>query len=148
MQPERRFFPLSIPNEGTTEVAVTRSPTKPETLGDYVRRWRGDRSLSEIERNSARKGARVAASYINRIENGLIRRPSSERLTAVCNGLGCPLAELLAIASGRPLTKAIAIEERLLSSFRNLPDEQQDDFVRQVRALEKKYADKSGRRAA
>jgi transcriptional regulator with XRE-family HTH domain len=113
-----------------------------ESLGDYVRRFRGERSLSEIEANSGRKGAKVSASYINRIENGLVKRPSSDRLIAIANGLGVPVGELLAVASGEPLDEMNAEELRLLIMFRALPADKRDDLLIIARAFERKVEER------
>jgi len=135
MLPERHVFPLRAPsNEGTIEVAVPRSPTI-ETLGEYIRRNRAGRPFSEIEENSARRGARVAASYIHRVENRIIQRPSNERLVAIGNGLGVPTAEILAVAAGRPLTEADAQDERLLTVFHALGADDRELGIKLIVAL-------------
>lgn len=138
--PRRAFFPLSIPGEGLAEVVSRSQPTKPETLPDYVRRVRDGRPFSELEENSARRGQRISGSYINRIENGVQRKPSGDRLVALAHALGVPVAELMAIASGKPMVKVDARRERLLKSFDSLPEDRQEDILEQLAALEKKYA--------
>lgn len=138
MGSQRSFFPLSVPNEGTVEVRS--QPTKPEPLSDYVRRVRGDRSLKEIERNSARKGPKIADTYINRIENGGARRPSADRLVALAHGLGVPVLEVMAVASGKPLSKMDARLARLEKALQSLPEDRQDDIVDFAAMLERKHA--------
>jgi len=73
-----------------------------ETLGDFVRRIRTEKSLStwDVSKRSARFGKPITASYICRIENNLKQKPTADRLTALANGLGVPVQELLARAAG------------------------------------------------
>lgn len=74
-----------------------------ETLADYVRRIRLEKDLSllDVYRQS---GRRIAGSYVSRIENGLAKNPSPEKLVALAKGLGVSEDELFAIARGKSLT--------------------------------------------
>lgn len=73
-----------------------------EDFGDFIRRIRRQKNLScaDVSRQSARFGKRIAGSYVNRIENNFILRPSADRLIALAHGLGVPVEELLARAAG------------------------------------------------
>ncbi len=152
MEPSGPFFPLRVPSEGSVAMR-SRQPTKPESLGDYVRRKRLEHdpplSLKDVQRQSGRQGKRIAATYVNKIENGDARKPSLDRLVALAVGLGVPLDELIGVAIGKPRAKSDIQRQRMISTFENLPDEQKDDVLQFTRTLEKKYGlNKSGRRAA
>ena len=115
----------------------------PESLGDFIRRVRAQKglSLADVERQSGRLGRRVAASYINRIENGIKRRVSTDRLRAIARGLGIPEEELAAVEAGRfPSKREDAEELRLLMKFRELPEERKADVLRIIEALHVEHA--------
>lgn len=103
----------------------------PETLGDFVRRIRREKNLSceDVSKQSARFGERISASYINRLENDPRRRATSDRLTALANGLGVPVEELLAHAVGK-IPANDADELSLLARFRELSPERKADILR------------------
>ena len=118
-------------------VAVQLEPTKmanrsPNTLGDFVRRTRNERNLSQaaVSRQSARFGPKIAGSYISRIENEPDRKVTADRLTALANGLGIPAEELFARATGR-LEPGGESEHvvRLVSLFKELPPARQVDAL-------------------
>lgn len=78
-----------------------------ETLAEYVRRVRTEKdySLSRVERNS--NGA-IDGSYVNRVENGLIKNVSPEKLKALAKGLNVSEEEITSIAFGKspePMTR-------------------------------------------
>ena len=105
-----------------------------ETLGDFVRRVRRDKNLScaDVEKRSARFGPRIAASYINRIENEPTRRPTVDRLKALAYGLDIPVEELLARAAGLIARGGNSDELCLLTRFRDLPPTRKTDVLRIV----------------
>jgi transcriptional regulator with XRE-family HTH domain len=113
-----------------------------ESLPDYVRRIRQEHrlSLSDVETASRRAGWKIVASYVSRIENGVNRNPSIDKLIGLAFGLGVPLEELLSIASGKPLQGPEAQEIRLVVMFRELPEQRKEDVMNFVRMLHKQYA--------
>ena len=86
-------------------------------------------SLSDVERQSAHGGYKIAGSYVSRIENGVARNPSKDKLIGLAKGLGMPEEEVFVVARGKSLDESTAREQRLLSYFRELPRERQDDFM-------------------
>jgi transcriptional regulator with XRE-family HTH domain len=102
-----------------------------ERLGDFVRRVRHEKSLSlqDISNRSARFGKRIAASYVNRIENNLTRRPTADRLAALANGLGVPVEEILARAIDIVPPGDSNDELELLTRFRKLSPERKTDVL-------------------
>jgi transcriptional regulator with XRE-family HTH domain len=105
-----------------------------ERLGDFVRRVRHEKNLSlqDVSNRSARFGKRIAASYVNRIENNLTRRPTADRLAALAHGLGVPVEELLARAIDIALPGDSNDELELLTRFRKLSPERKADVFRIV----------------
>ena len=74
-----------------------------ESLGAFVRRIRREKNLScaDVSKRSTRKGQRrIAASYINRIENNPKLSVTTDRLKALADGLDVPADELLARSVG------------------------------------------------
>jgi len=111
------------------------SNSKPESLGNFVRRIRAEKDLSlvDVERESARHGRRIVASYVNRIENDATRHPTADRLVALARGLGIPETELLAVAAGKiPLKRDAADELRLVAKFRELSAERRADVLKMI----------------
>lgn len=115
-----------------------------EPLADYVRRVRtGARlSLLDVERQSARSGHKIAGSYVSRIENGVARNPSKDKLVGLAKGLGVSEEEVFAVARGKSLDEPSAREQKLLAYFRELPRERQEDFIRIVQTLHRKHSAK------
>lgn len=130
------------------------SPAKePESLADFVRRVRHEKglSLAGVERQSARHGRRITGSYVNRIENGLKKKVSGDRLVSLARGLDVSEAEIYAANEGKPLAKSTAIEERLLTRFRALSADKQEEFFRILDAVQpapSQATKKKGSRAA
>ena len=93
-----------------------------ESLGAFVRRIRTEKNMScaDVSKRSARKGQRrIAASYINRIENNPKLRVTADTLKALADGLYVPADEVLARAAGIiPLGDKDSDEFRLLTRFR------------------------------
>lgn len=81
-----------------------------ESLADYVKRIRnGARlALSDVERQRARGDYKIASSYVSRIENGIARNPSKDKLLGLAKGLGVAEDEVFAVARGKPLEEPIA----------------------------------------
>jgi len=102
-----------------------------ENFGDFVRRIRTKKNLScaDVSRQSARFGKRIAGSYINRIENNLILRPSADRLIALAHGLGVPVEELLVRTAGLNPSPPSSDELNLLTRFRELSPERKEDVL-------------------
>jgi transcriptional regulator with XRE-family HTH domain len=103
-----------------------------ESFGDFVRRTRRDKNLScaDVSKRSARFGPRIAASYINRIENEPTRRPTVDRLKALAHGLDIPVEELLARAAGLvPSDSDLDDAFRLAARFRVLSPTRKADVL-------------------
>jgi transcriptional regulator with XRE-family HTH domain len=110
-------------------------PTRtPETLGEFVRRIRKEKHLSlrDVSNRSARHGKRISASYVNRIENNLMQRPTAYRLTALAHGLNVPAPELLTRAIGLAPSGKSSDELYLVTRFRELSPERQSDVIKIV----------------
>jgi len=54
-----------------------------------------------------------------------------------------PEEEVFAVARGKPLDEPSAREQRLLSYFRELPRERQDDFMRIAQTLHREHSVKA-----
>jgi len=102
-----------------------------ETFGDFIRRVRRQKNLScaDVSRQSARFGKRIAGSYVNRLENNAHLRPSVDRLRALAYGLGVPVEELLVRAAGLNRSPTSSDELNLLTRFRELSPERQEDVL-------------------
>jgi transcriptional regulator with XRE-family HTH domain len=114
-----------------------------ESLPDYVRRIRSERGLScmDVQTRSARAGRKIAASYVNRIENGVGRRPSNDRLLALAHGLGVPEEELLTVARGAvPAQKEDAEEMRLTMLFRDLSEDRRRVILSMVETFHREHS--------
>lgn len=108
-----------------------------ERLPDYVRRVRNEKgfSLSRVEKNS---GGEIDASYINRIENDLIRNVTPEKLNALAKGLEVSEDEIFAVARGKRLTdgEQLGLElEKLIKYYREVPRECQLDVLAMVEGI-------------
>lgn len=106
-----------------------------ETFGDFVRRvrWEKNLSLESVSQRSARFGPRIAASYINRIENNPHLRPTVDRLRALAYGLGIPVEELLARAAGLVPSDSDSNDAfRLVARFRTLSPQRKGDVLQIV----------------
>jgi transcriptional regulator with XRE-family HTH domain len=84
-----------------------------ERLADYVRRVRSAKglSLSKVEKNSQ---GEIDGSYVNRIENDLVRNVTPEKLRALAKGLGVPEDEIFDVARGKapePMTLQRFVDE-------------------------------------
>ena len=80
----------------------------------------------------------ISKTHINRIENGTVTRVSLIKLRALALGLGIPEDDLIAVAQGKPpRTEATKNETKLLSYFRQLPANRQEDVLVMLRALVK-----------
>lgn len=106
-----------------------------ESFGDFIRRIRKAKGLSckDVEKQSARFGKRIAGSYVNRLENSHKIRPTAERLTALANGLGVPIEEVLARAADVvPFGTKSGDELHLITAFRALSKEHKADILKIV----------------
>ncbi len=70
-----------------------------ETLAEYVRRVRIDKNLSSGDVSRQSLGA-ITDSYVNRIENALVKNVSPEKLQALAKGLGIIESEIFRVARG------------------------------------------------
>jgi transcriptional regulator with XRE-family HTH domain len=109
-----------------------------ETLADYVRRVRvqvKDFSLSEVERNS---NGDIDGSYVSRIENGLVKNVTPEKLKALARGLRVPEDEIFAVARGKTLGEAeVFVSEiyALFEGFEQLPDTDKIQLMPTIKML-------------
>lgn len=120
---------------------VRRGPTRRvagsdgSELGDWIRRKRGERQLSQRELADR---AGLSRSYLCDIERGRGTRPSVVSLDRIGTALGADRTDLLRVAG--ILEPLMAPEERsrerrLLSVFRGLSDDNQDAIERFARFL-------------
>jgi transcriptional regulator with XRE-family HTH domain len=111
-----------------------RSEGSQETLSDFVRRIRIEKRLScaDVSRQSARFGKRISGSYVNRLENYPQLKVSAHRLKALAKGLGIPVPELMARATGDLVAGGTSDDEFLLTRFRELSRERKDDVLKIV----------------
>jgi transcriptional regulator with XRE-family HTH domain len=108
------------------------------SLADYLRRLRNEKNLS-LAQASARSRGQISKTHINRIENGTVARVSLIKLRALALGLGVPEDDLIAVAQGKlPLTDATENEAMLLSYFRQLAADRQEDVLVMLQALAKR----------
>lgn len=133
---------VSLPQDAGTignEMAI-------ETLAEFVRRVRNSKSFSlqDVEHNSGRRGEKIASSYVYRIENGLSRNPSKDKLISLARGLEEPEEVVFAIARGRmPANKQDGRELQLLAHFRELPDSYKEDLMKIARMLNAEHGAKT-----
>lgn len=108
------------------------------SLADYVRRIRNEKDLS-LAQVSAQSHGRIGKTHINRIENGTVNRVSLTKLRALALGLDVPEDDLIAVAQGKPpRTEATKNEAKLLSYFRQLSANHQEDVLVMLSALIKR----------
>lgn len=116
-----------------------------QSLADYVRQKRAELGLSlkEIEQQSQRLGLKIAGSYVNRIENGLAKNPSKDKLLALAQVFAVSVEELFTAAAGRPGELAApsvtvdAKELRLLSQYRGLTEGDKETLLAIAEAMER-----------
>jgi transcriptional regulator with XRE-family HTH domain len=82
-----------------------------------------------VSKQSARFGKPISASYVNRIENKLIKNPSADRLRALAHGLGIPAEDLLARAAGLVASGGQSEEHHLVTRFRELSPDRRVDVL-------------------
>jgi transcriptional regulator with XRE-family HTH domain len=99
-------------------------------FGDFVRQIRRQKGLSmgDVSRRSGRFGKRISATHIGRIENNVTKTVSVDRLKALAKGLGVPVMDLLARASG-VVSSTDSEELSLLTRFRELPPNRRADVM-------------------
>ncbi len=91
--------------------------TQRPDLATYVKRIRTEKrlSLKAVERQSGRRGNKIASSYVSRIENG-VADPTGitpKKLEALALGLDVPEADIFAIARGQvPPIDENSLEEK------------------------------------
>ena len=108
------------------------------SLADYVRRIRNEKDLSLAQISVGSRG-QISKTHINRIENGTVARVSLIKLRALALGLGVPEDNLIAVAQGKlPTIDATKSEARLLSCFRRLAADRQEDVLVMLDALAKR----------
>jgi transcriptional regulator with XRE-family HTH domain len=114
-----------------TAQSLSKANRNQENLGDFIRPTRKYKNLSlaDVSNQSAHFGKRISASYINRIENNLTRRPTADRLAALANGLGIPAPELVARAMGVSPSGKSGDELYLVTRFRELSAERKSDVL-------------------
>lgn len=108
------------------------------SLAEYVRRIRNEKdfSLAQVSAGSRRQ---ISKTHINRIENGTVASISLIKLRALALGLGVPEDDLIAVAQGKlPPIDATKSEARLLSYFRQLAADRQEDVLVMLQALAKR----------
>ena len=128
-------FPLSARPRVEVSLELIRMANRsPEPLGDFIRRIRKEKGLSckGVEKQSARHGKPITASYVNRIENDPTKKPTAVALRKLAYGLDVPAQELLARAAGLVDPGVKSDEIHLLSRFRELSTERKADVLKMV----------------
>lgn len=119
---------------------------RPESLADYVRRVRNEKrlSLSEIQRNSQNG---INSSYVSRIENGLIRNVTPEKLRALSRGLGVSEDEIFDVARGKTAVNGsdLADDEQVAALFYDYKDLTDED-KQELRAIWEMFREEIRRR--
>lgn len=108
-----------------------------EDLADYIRRMRraAHWSCRDISIRARQRGFAISTSYIARLENREILRPSAEKLAALAAGLEVPPTEVFAVARGESVDTPRSREAALLNMFRGLPAGTQDDAFELIKCL-------------
>lgn len=101
-----------------------------ESLADYVRRVRQEKGLStlDVERNS---GNQITDGYVSQIENSYVKNVSPKKLQALAKGLGVSEEEIFAVARGKSLNEAEAVDAEMAhfaSRVKKLTPQQRRDF--------------------
>ena len=129
-----RFPLLARPCVEVNVEPIKMANRSPEPLGDFVRRIRNEKGLSleDVSKQSSRFGKRITASYVSRIENHPKLKPTADRLRALAHGLGVPVEELLARATGLVASGGKSDELQLVTRFRELSSERRADVLKIV----------------
>ena len=108
-----------------------------EDLADYIRRTRraAHWSCKDVAIQAQQKGSAISASYITRLENREIARPSASKLAALAAGLSVSPTEIFALARGESPDTPRAREAALINMFRALPASTQDDLFEITQCL-------------
>ncbi len=85
----------------------------PETLGQYVRRIRYEKRLSQpdVEKRSGGPTVGISTEYIAKIEKGRALNPSGRKLAALARGLDVPPDEIFAFCATLPETIGASIND-------------------------------------
>lgn len=125
----RKKIPIST-DTNVKCFAVNKERT--ETLGEYVKRVRAEKglSLTDVQKRS---GNQIANSYVSRIENGIAdaHGVTPKKLQALAKGLGVSEDEIFAVARGKSLDKAEAVDADMAlfaSRVKKLTPQQKRDF--------------------
>jgi transcriptional regulator with XRE-family HTH domain len=116
-----------------------------ETLAEFVSRVRKEKgfSLLDVERNSQKRGKKIAGSYVSRIENGHNKNLTKATVSNLARGLDEPEELLLAVWAGRPPNKESARGQQLLAHFYELPENYQADLLKIARMLNAEHGAKT-----
>jgi len=87
-----------------------------ETLAEFVRRVRIDKNLSAGD-VSRRALGEISDTYVNRIENGLVKNASPEKLKALSKGLGISEDEVFRVARGLSAEKPSDVREIIAETW-------------------------------
>lgn len=97
-------------------VSLSSTMRSAETLAEYVRRVRIDKNLSTGDVSRQSLGA-ITDTYVNRIENGLVKNVSPEKLQALAKGLGVIESEIFRVARGLAAEGPNEVSEILAETF-------------------------------
>jgi transcriptional regulator with XRE-family HTH domain len=120
-----------------------------EDIADYIRRTRraSQWSCKDISIRAREKGFAISKSYVARLENREIMRPSLEKLTALAAGLGVAPTEIDALARGQSPATPRGREATLLNMFRALPASTQDELFEITHCLYRRRVTAKKKRA-
>jgi len=131
-----RLLPVLASVVLPTTAAVSEIKMAIESLADFVSRVRNSKGLSllDVEKQSARRGHRIAGSYVSRIENGHKKNLTKKTIVALACGLGEPEAVITAVWMGRSTGKnEDSRDVQLLAHFHELSDEYKDNLLKIAR---------------
>jgi transcriptional regulator with XRE-family HTH domain len=116
-----------------------------EKLSELVRRVRSDNewTLVDVSRQS---GGEISDGYVSRIENGVILNVTPKKLVALARGLRLSEDVVFAAARGRGVSEAEGNEIQLLTYFRNLPSNYQEDLLKIGRLFHREHGVKPAQR--
>jgi transcriptional regulator with XRE-family HTH domain len=99
----------------TYDKRLTMDKKQADDLPDFVKRVREEKKLSllDVERDSARRGNKIAGSYVSRIENRIVdpKGVSTKKLQALALGLDVPEEQVFGRARGQKANGNVDFEK-------------------------------------
>lgn len=114
-----------------------------ESLAEFVRRVRIDKNLSTGDVSRRSLGS-ITDAYVSRIENGLVKNVSPEKLQALAKGLGVVESEIFRVARGLKADAPTEVSDILAETFGG--EELTADDWREIEAVVKVMIQQKRRR--